>query len=488
MPDAVLQECGGRKAGDGSVRFTDKGKAPYYLGTDNEATAIQFARDYGQTYAKYPFMIYQIQNKFREETSLKADLIKLREFIAKEAWSFHASQEDMRQHYDKCYKAYEKIFARAGIPDVIPVVSGYGAYSSHEFVLLNPAGDKPIAVCGVCDYRASAEVAENVVETPRDAVSEEMADVHTPDSKTIDDLCAFMNTTPDKCTKAVVYQRSTDDTFVAVFLRGDLDISETKLKNYLGCEVYPAIITEASGICAGYIGPQNQSAAVTVLFDNSLKDANNLVTGANKEEYHCSGLDMIRDLPNAEYHDLSEILEGGLCPKCRQKAISIQQGIEVGSIAQIGSKYSELMGMKFAAQEGGEASPVMGCYNINISQLAATVCEARHDDYGPVWPTSIAPWQVHICALRSNDEAVAAASAALYNDLLNLGVEVIFDNRLESAGVIFADADLLGVPVRVIASPKTIGRGVLEIKTRDKSVSEDVEISKALEFIQSLIK
>ncbi|MCL2851448.1 MAG: proline--tRNA ligase [Defluviitaleaceae bacterium] len=489
LPASLPQESGRYdKAKDDFVGFNDQSKTPYVLGAAYEEVALQFVREYGQSYAKYPFTLYQFQAKFRDEMT---GLVKLREFIAKDAFSFHISQEDLDRYYDRCFRAYERIFTRVGLTGVVPAVSDYdaaGCSLSHQFLLRHPAGEKSIAACSNCDYRSNLEVAENILKVVRDDVSDEMTLVLTPEMKTIDSLSEFLNIPKEKCSKAVVYQRGTDDSYIIVFLRGDLDINEAKLRKYIGCDIYPALITLESGICAGYIGPQNLSEDITVLFDNSIKEGNNLACGANQEEYHYTGVDMRRDVPNAKYHDFSKILEGGICPKCGKKSILFSNGFEVGSIIKQGTKYSEAMKVRYTDQEGNERFPAMGRYGINISRLAVSVCEARYDEYGPVWPMSIAPWQVHICALRFGNQDVAAVSMALYNDLSAAGVEVIFDDRIESAGVMFADADLLGIPVRVIVGPKTVGNGVVEIKARDKSFSETVPTQDAAEYIQSLIK
>jgi len=267
-----------------------------------------------------------------------------------------------------------------------------------------------------------------------------------------------------------------------VFIRGDLDINETKLTNYLKCEIHPAAIQDGddSGLNAGYTGPVGLNNKLTVLFDKSLESANNLSTGANKSEYHYTGLDMQRDLKDIEYHDFAKIIDGGICPQCSKKSIVVSRGIEVGNIFQLGIKYTESMNMQYLDSDGQAHYPVMGCYGIGVGRLAASVCEARHDDFGPVWPMPIAPWQVHLCAVRSDDEQVRSIADQLYEELQANGIEVIYDDRNVSAGVMFSDADLLGVPLRVVVSPRNIKEGCCEIVSRDKklSIKEPVESSR----------
>ncbi|MGN0113798.1 MAG: proline--tRNA ligase, partial [Acutalibacteraceae bacterium] len=419
------------------------------------------------------------QTKFRDEARPRAGLIRVREFTMKDAYSFHTSQEDLEQYYDRCHKAYERIFARAGIPEVISVKSDSGMMGgsvSHEFMLLTPVGEDSIAICPECGYRANMEAAASIIENERDDVSAPLEMKETPNIHTIEDICEFLGTPKSKSCKAVVYQRNEDDSFIVLFIRGDLDVNETKLTNYLGCDIHPAVITEDCGLNAGFIGPVGLPENVTVLFDESLKNTNNLSCGANKEGYHYTGLDMQRDVPNADYHDFAKIINGGICPECGKHSITVSRGIEVGNIFQLGTKYSKSMGMTYLDENGKSNIPIMGCYGIGVGRLAASVCEAHHDEYGPIWPMSIAPWQVHICAVRPDSENVRETADTLYETLQKMGVEVLYDDRSVSAGVMFSDADLLGIPLRVIVSPRNLKEGVCEIVSRDKSISEKLPI------------
>lgn len=493
MPASLWQESGRYESiGSELLRFTDRNKQPMVLGMTHEEAAVQLVREYANSYTKYPFMIYQIQTKFRDEARPRGGLIRVREFTMKDAYSFHTSQEDLEEYYVRVHKAYERIYTRCGVPQVISVKSDSGMMGgsvSHEFMLLTPIGEDSIAVCKHCGYTANVEAAKSVIENERDAVSEELKEVHTPDIHTIEDICEFLKMPLQKSCKAVVYQKNHDDSFVVIFIRGDLDINETKVTNFLGCDIHPAVITEECGLNAGYIGPVNLkiNGEFTVLYDNSLENTNNLSCGANKDEYHLTGLDMSRDVPNAEYHDFAKIADGGICPECGEKAISISRGIEVGNIFQLGRKYSKSMGMTYLDKDGNVQIPIMGCYGIGVGRLAASVCEVCHDDFGPIWPMAIAPWQVHLCAVRSDDEKVKAAADKLYEDLQNAGVEVIYDDRNVRAGVMFSDADLLGVPLRVVVSPRNLDEGVFELTSRDKSISEKIKPEAALERVRELI-
>ena len=493
MPATLWQESGRYESiGSELLRFTDRNKQPMVLGMTHEEAAVQLVREYANSYTKYPFMIYQIQTKFRDEARPRGGLIRVREFTMKDAYSFHTSQEDLEEYYDRCHKAYERIYARCGVPEVISVKSDSGMMGgsvSHEFMLLTPIGEDSIAICKHCGYRANMEAAASIITNERDAVSEPLTEVYTPDIHTIEDICEFLKTPTEKSCKAVVYQRNHDDSYVVLFIRGDLDVNETKLTNYLGCDIHPAVITEECGLNAGYIGPDNLNVngGATVLFDKSLENTNNLSCGANKEEYHFTGLDISRDVGEVEYHDFAKIIEGGVCPECGEKAITISRGIEVGNIFQLGTKYTKTMGMTFLDKDGKEQTPIMGCYGIGVGRLAASVCESHHDEYGPIWPMAIAPWQVHICAVRSDDEAVRTAADKLYNDLQAAGAEVIYDDRNVRAGVMFSDADLLGVPLRVVVSPRNLEEGVFELSSRDKTISEKLSPENAVARLKELI-
>ncbi len=493
MPASLWEESGRYESiGNELLRFTDRTGTKMVLGMTHEEAAVQLVKEYANTYARYPFMIYQIQTKFRDEARPRAGLIRVREFTMKDAYSFHTSQEDLESYYEKCHKAYERIFARAGIPEAVSVKSDSGMMGgsvSHEFMLLTPVGEDSIAICRECGFSANMEAADNIIKNETDSDLQELKEVYTPDIHTIEEVCDFLKMDVKKSCKAVVYQKNADDSYVIVFLRGDIEVNEAKLRNFLGEEVHPGVITEDSGINPGYIGPLGLPEGVTVVIDSSLKGATNLSCGANKEEYHYTGFSPERDLPKeTEYVDVGKILEGGICPVCGKPTVGISRGIEVGNIFQLGTKYTKSMGMTYTDKNGEQQTPIMGCYGIGVGRLAASVCEAHHDDHGPIWPMSIAPWQVHLCGMRIDNPEVRTAADKLYEELLEKGVEVIYDDRDVSAGVMFSDADLLGVPIRVIVSPRNLKEDVVEISARDKSFSEKVKLSEAVLRIKELVE
>ena len=491
LPASLWEESGRYESvGSELLRFKDRNGSKMVLGMTHEEAAVQLVREYGQTYAKYPFMIYQFQTKFRDEARPRAGLIRVREFTMKDAYSFHTSQEDLEEYYDKCYHAYERIFARAGIPETIAVASDSGMMGgslSHEFMLLTPVGEDSIAVCPECGYKANVEAAENIVENEAEEY-QELKLVNTPNMHTIEEVCEFLNSSAEKSCKAVVYQKNSNDEYVVLFIRGDLEANETKLTNFLKEEIHPAEITLESGLHPGFIGPYKMDAKVTVLYDSSLKGGCNLCCGGNQDDYHYTGLCMERDLPDAEYHDFAKIVDGGICPCCKKKAIKVSRGIEVGNIFQLGTKYTKSMGMKYLDKDSKEKYPIMGCYGIGVGRLAASVCEAHHDEYGPIWPMTIAPWQVHLCCVRPDNEEIKNYSDGLYEQLQNAGIEVLYDDRKVSAGVMFSDADLMGIPVRIIASPRNMKEGCCEVVTRDKSVREKVALEDVFATVQKMVQ
>ena len=490
MP-ADLWRKSGRYDSIGSelLRFKDRSGADMVLGMTHEEASVHFVRDVADTYTQYPFMIYQIQTKFRDEPRCRGGLIRVREFTMKDAYSFHTSQEDLERYYQICYDAYNRIFFRAGVGEVVAVASDSGMMGgkvSHEYMLLTPVGEDTIVLCHDCDYRANMEAAPCIVHGEAGEVAE-LQKVATPNVKTIEDLCAFLNVRADQTCKAVVYQENLTDKFVVAFLRGDLDINETKLRNYLKAEIHAAELTENSPLCAGFIGPKGISSEVKVVFDASLKGINALVCGANEADAHMTGLNIPRDIGEVEYVDVAKAYDGGICPVCGKPSVYTSRGIEVGNIFQLGTKYTESMDMTYVAQDGSLQHPIMGCYGIGVGRLAASVCEAHRDDYGPIWPISIAPWQVHLCSMRADNEEVAAMSQKIYDELTAKGVEVIWDDRPVSAGVMFADADLFGVPVRVIVSPKGLKNGTIEISMRDKSLRDNKPVEEAVDFVYELV-
>lgn len=491
MPASLWRESGRFESiGNELLRFKDRTGNDMVLGMTHEEAAVQLARDTAQTYTKYPFMIYQIQTKFRDEPRARGGLIRVREFTMKDAYSFHRTQEDLEQYYEKCYKAYERIFERCGLKNVVAVKSDSGMMGgkvSHEFMLLTDIGEDTLVICDDCDYRSNMEAADSITVNDEKYPVEELSEIHTPGVKTIDQLCGKVGRKSKYFCKAVVYRVNDDDSHVVVFIRGDLEVNETKLRNYLGKEIHPAADIDESLLTPGFIGPVGISKDVKVVYDESLKGAHNLVCGANKADYHLTGLDLERDVEGVTYVSVAKAVSGGICPKCGRRSLKIKKGVEIGNIFQLGTKYSEVMGLRYTDENGELQTPIMGCYGIGVGRLCACICQEHRDNFGPIWPKSVAPWQVEVCALRADEPAVKECAEKLVKDLEDMGVQVIYDDRPVSAGFMFSDADLLGVPVRAIVSPKNIDGGVIEIATRDKTVKVNVPMAEALAKIKELI-
>ncbi|MBR4343751.1 MAG: proline--tRNA ligase [Lachnospiraceae bacterium] len=490
MPASLWEESGRYTSiGSEMARWKDRSGNPMVLGMTHEEAAVHLARDTASSYADFPFMIYQIQTKFRDEPRARGGLIRVREFTMKDAYSFHTSQEDLENYYARVYDSYNRIFKRCGCKNFISVQSDSGMMGgniSHEFMLLTEIGEDTLAICD-CGYRANMEAAEvNVTNEPGEIT--ELKKVSTPNVKTIEDLTKFLNTDEKKFAKAVVYQKNEDDTYVIVFIRGDLEVNETKLRNYLGYEIHPATEIDCnSGIVAGFIGPVGLPKNIVTVFDKSLIGIESLVCGANGPDYHFTGMNMKRDVGDVSYADVAKTFAGAICPKCGRPHIHIEKGIEIGNIFQLGKKYTESMGMTYLDENGERKTPIMGCYGIGVGRLCASVCQESHDDYGPIWPITIAPWQVEICSLRADDPEVKEASDRLYKELQALGVEVLYDDRDIRPGAMFADADLFGIPLRAVISPKSLAAGGVEITTRDKSLKENVPVENAAGWLRDKV-
>lgn len=492
MPASLWEESGRYTSiGSEMARFTDRGGNRLVLGMTHEEAAVHLARNTASSYTQYPFSIYQIQTKFRDEPRARGGLIRVREFTMKDAYSFHTSQEDLEKTYQRFYDAYVRIYKRCGAKNVIAVKSDSGMMGgsvSHEFMLLTDIGEDTLAICPECGYSANMEVAScDIVNEPGEI--EPLEKISTPNVKTIEGLRHTLGVDAKRFAKAVVYQKNSDDSYIIVFVRGDLEVNETKLRNHLGAEVHPAaVITEDSGIVAGYIGPIGLPEGIPVVFDRSLCGIESLVCGANEENFHLKGLNIARDVGEVEYVDVAKVFEGAVCPVCEKRSITIKRGIEVGNIFQLGTKYTKSMNMTYLDRDGEAKNPIMGCYGIGIGRLMASVCEESCDKFGPVWPISIAPWQVEICNLRSTDEGVTKVAEDLYDELTRRGVEVLYDDRDIRPGSMFADADLFGVPVRVVVSPKNCDAGVVEVSTRDKTVKTEYSIGSAADDVSALVK
>ncbi len=490
LPSELWNESGRYESvGSELVRFKDRTGHNMLLGMTHEEAAVHLARSEARSWAKYPFMIYQIQTKFRDEPRSRGGLIRVREFTMKDAYSFHTTQEDLELYYLRALEAYHRIFERVGLPQVVSVGSDSGMIGgkvSHEFMLLTEAGEDTIVICDHCDYKANAEIA---VSQAQHEPSEEqpLEEVYTPGITDIESLARFFGTTPDRLMKAAVFTVENVKKPLVVFIRGDLQVNEAKLRNTIGGEVLPLTDHESTDLCFGFIGAVGlDTDKVDILYDVSLKNENNLIGGANKPDHHISGISMSRDVKPGKYVDVSRINDGDTCAKCGGK-LTLSRGIEVGNIFQLGTKYTKSMNMTYTDVDGKQKFPVMGCYGVGVGRLLASIIEASHDDYGPIWPLAVAPWQLHICVLNSTNEDVRQAGFKLYEEL-EKKYEVLLDDRNVAAGIMFADADLLGIPLRIVISSRNLEKGEVEVATRNKKIKKSVKLEDVNSVIEEVVE
>ena len=491
MPREMWDESGRYSSiGDEMVRFKDRNGRDYVLGMTHEEAAVQFARDAVNSYQQLPFMIYQIQTKFRDEGRARGGLIRVREFTMKDAYSFHISQEDLEKYYVRVYDAYNRIFKRIGMRNFISVLSDSGMMGgavSHEFMLLTDIGEDTLVICPECDYKSNMEVAKCMPEAYPAEEPGAIEEVYTGDAKEISEVTAYLGDIPaQKTVKAVCYNIKGDAVrTVLCFIRGDLEVNEAKLKKILRAELVPANLKD-SALVAGNIGPVGLDAEnVTVVIDASLKGAVNMVTGANKEGYHLKNVCEGRDF-KASDADVAKVKEGARCPVCGAP-LTVKNGIEIGNIFQLGTKYTASMGMTVLNKEGKAVNPIMGCYGIGIGRAIASIAEERADEKGLNWPMSVAPWHVYLCALRVDDAEVRAKAEALYKEMQAAGIEVIYDDREASPGFKFSDCDLMGIPLRVVISPRSLASGEVEIKIRESGEGYNLKYDGCVDAIKKTI-
>lgn len=480
MPKEMWDESGRYTSiGSEMVRFEDRAHHKMLLGMTHEEASVHLAKNWITSYNQLPFMIYQIQTKFRDEPRSRGGLIRVREFTMKDAYSFHESLEDLDKYYMKVHKGYENVYSRIGLKNFISVKSDTGMMGgsvAHEFMSINDLGEDEIVICD-CGYKSNQEVAECVkIESNSAEKMLEMEEVFTGEAKTIEEVSKLLNITEDKTIKAVAFAVKGENTVVLAFTRGDKEINEAKLKKVTKKDIVAFSAENDDRFCTGNIGPVNYNEKdVIVVLDNCLKDAVNMVCGSNKSEYHTKNVCPARDLADANYQDISKVKEGDTCPHCGNGKVKIVHGIEIGNIFQLGTKYTSSMNMRVKSQDGTEFNPIMGCYGIGIGRNLACVIEDNHDDFGIIMPKEIAPYKVHICPLRLDNEEVSRVAYDIYKELEGLGISCLFDDRNVSAGNKFSDADLMGMPIRVVVSPKGLENNEVEIK--DRATGEVVKVA-----------
>ena len=499
-PKEIWEETG-RVEAFGDILFQIKNRE-YVLAPTHEEIITFHAKNVVKSYKDMPQIWYQIQTKFRNEPRPRSGVIRGRQFLMKDSYTLDISYEALDESYELHDKAYRKIFDRCGLKYfVVGASSGaMGGTGSEEFMVKSEAGEDTVAYCSTCGYAANVEVAVSKVDViPREKESKSIYEIHTPDVKSIDDLCAFLKTRlPDGqvdetvCAKSRVYIN--DGKPLLILMQGNDEVNESKLTKLLGGNVRPAHPEELlaiTGADAGSIGPigfsqRDGKPNGKIIADLKLKDRNNLFSGANKNDYHIGGIDLKRDTLTIEYEDLRIAQSGEGCPNCNNK-LEVFTAIELGHIFKLGTKYSEALKAFYLDEKGEEHPIVMGSYGIGVERVMACYVEQNHDDKGIIWNKTLAPFDVHLIALNMKNENVVAASEKIYNELNKAGYEVLFDDRDAAAGFKFNDADLLGMPVQIVIGEKKLKDGKCEIKIRRSGERFDVEINNVQKKINELL-
>lgn len=470
QPAEIWQESGRWGVyGEEMFRLKDRHNREFCLGPTHEEMVTSLIRGDVRSYRQLPMNVYQIQNKFRDERRPRFGLMRGREFIMKDAYSFDRDEAGLDVSYKLMYDAYTRIFTRCGLT-FRPVEADSGAIGgsgSHEFMVIADSGEAEIVYCNECDYAANVEKAEmHVIEAPEEE-AKAVEEVKTPDCKTIADVCAYLNLPVDKSMKAVAF--NSEKGLILCFVRGDHEVNEIKVINTVGVnevEMAEESLLAAAGTVGGYMGPVGIDPEKTiVVVDSTVMKMHNICCGANKEGYHLLNVNPGRDFTPTYVADIRLIQEGDPCPHCGGK-VSKARGIEVGQVFKLFTKYSEAMHATFLDENGKEKPMVMGCYGVGVSRTMAAAIEQNNDKDGMIWPVAIAPYEVLVVPVNTKDEASTQKAEAIYEELKKAGVEAVIDDRNERPGVKFKDADLIGYPLRVVVGPKTLAEGKLEVKVR----------------------
>ncbi len=461
----------------------------YVLAPTHEEIVTYHARNVLKSYKDFPQIWYQIQTKFRNEARPRSGVIRGRQFLMKDAYTLDSSWEGLDKGYALHDGAYRKIFDRCDLDYfVVGASSGaMGGTGSEEFMVKSEAGEDTVAYCETSGYAANVEVATSkVAAKARDEKSEEIKEIHTPNVKSIDELCEFLKIDETQCAKSRVY--IFNGQAVLILMLGNDEVNETKLEKVLGGGIRPAHpeeLAEITGADAGSIGPIGFKGRI--IADNRLKDANNLFSGANKNDYHLGGIDLKRDVKDLEYVDLRKVQSGEGCPISDGK-LDVFTAIELGHIFKLGTKYSESMGAMFLDENGKENPIIMGSYGIGVERVMACYIEQHNDENGIIWDKTLAPFQVHLLALNMKKQGVSDAADKLYNELTEKGIEVIYDDRIDAqAGFKFNDADLLGMPVQVVVGDRKLKEGKVEVKIRKTGERFDIPLGELYTKLEELL-
>ncbi|MBF0444437.1 MAG: proline--tRNA ligase [Magnetococcales bacterium] len=487
QPAELWQETGRwQQYGTELLRFRDRGGRDFCFGPTHEEVITDLVRNELRSYKQLPANFYQIQTKFRDEVRPRFGIMRGREFLMKDAYSFDLDQESLDNSYELMFKAYQQIFKRCGLSfSAVEADTGaIGGSDSHEFHVLAESGEDAIASCSNCDYAANLEKAvagwPDVVACRPTA---QMQKVATPNIKTIDEVAGFFAVTPDKTCKSLLVE--TDEGRFMLLLRGDHELNEIKAANFLDGDNFrlmePEEVKKLTGVGVGSIGPVNIS--LPIIADLSLKNSSDFICGANEDDFHLTGVNWESDLPRPEFADLRNVQAGDSCSRCDFGTLRLDRGIEVGHVFKLGDKYTKSMGMTVLNQGGREQTPLMGCYGIGVSRIVAAAIEQNHDDNGIVWPIFLAPFHVEILLINPKEAAAAQLAEEIYKQLQESGLEPLLDDRNERLGVKFKDADLIGAPLRVVIGGRGIKEGAVEVQSRVDGSSEKVALDKVGELL-----
>jgi prolyl-tRNA synthetase len=472
------------------MRLQDRHNRDFALGATHEEVITSLVRDEIKSYKRLPITLYQIQTKFRDEKRPRFGLLRGREFIMKDAYSFHSSQKSLDEVYQKMFEAYSNVFSRCGLNfrAVIADSGAMGGKDTHEFMVLSDVGEDTIAYSDSSSYAANIEMAPVVVQYEKS--NEEvrpLEKVQTVGKKTIDEVSEFLNVSKDKCIKSLLFK--VDDQYVLVLVRGDHEVNDVKVKNLFEASIVelatPEETAKVMNCSIGSLGPINVSEQVKVVADKAVQAIVNGVCGANEEDYHYINVNPDRDFQVSEYADLRFIQEGDPSPDGQGK-IKFARGIEVGHVFKLGTRYSETMNATYLDENGKTQPMIMGCYGIGVSRTMAAIVEQYHDDRGIIWPLSVAPFSVHLIPVNIKDESQKQLADQLYEMLQKHGIEVLYDDRNERAGVKFADSDLIGIPFRITVG-KRAEEGIVELKIRKTGETLEVHTENLIDIVRQFI-
>jgi len=491
IPGELWKESGRwQNYGDQLLRFKDRKGGDFVIGPTHEEVISALVRGEVRSWRQLPLNLYQIQTKFRDELRPRAGLMRGREFIMKDAYSFHVDVKDAEREYRRMYETYQRIFTRCGLAfrAVEADTGNIGGSLSHEFQVLTETGEDALVACDNCDYAANVEQAVSRAPKAEPKPTAEKTRVETPGKHSIADVSAFLKVPADKLVKTLIYLA--DGQPLAVLVRGDRDVNEIKLKKALGANqlvlATDAAVKEVTGAPVGFAGPVGLK--VPIYCDVEVCALADFVVGANEADAHLVGVNLERDFTPTACGDYRSAAAGDACARCDKGHLRAYRGIEVGQVFFLGTKYSKPMGVTFLDAEGKETPCEMGCYGIGVTRIVAAAIEQSHDKDGIIWPVPLAPYEVAVLDLQQDDQNVVATATRIYDELTAAGIEVLYDDRNERAGVKFKDADLIGLPFRIAVGKKGLAEGVVEVKRRNATEVVKMKIDDVVKTVAMAVR